>query len=249
MTVSYLDHPSLPHRLAYRHTAGKKDLPSVVYLTGFRSDMLGTKVINLEVYCEQKGLSFTCFDYSGHGRSDGRFEDGTITQWLNDTLAIIDNLTSGPLILIGSSMGGWLMTLAALKRPERIHGLIGIATACDFTEKLMWDALTPSRKELMRQQGYLIRSTPYNPEGWPITLTLIEDGRHHLLLDRPIAINRPVRLLHGLDDTDVPWSFSQKLQQQLISEDVTLTLIKAGDHRLSRESDIRFITQALENIL
>jgi pimeloyl-ACP methyl ester carboxylesterase len=248
-TISYFQTNTPNHRLAYRYTAPQPYLPTVVYLYGFRSDMNGEKVKFLETLCRDAGLGFLTFDYSGHGESSGKFEDGTITQWLADSLTMIDHFTKGPLILIGSSMGGWLALLTALQRPQRIVGLLGIASAPDFTEELMWKKLSPTQQTEMTGQGWTVVSTEYNSKGWVITKNLIDSGRKHFLLGNPIPLNIPMRFIHGMLDVSVPPSFSQKLLELVASKDVTLTLLKSANHRLSEEGDRRILGHHLQELL
>jgi len=187
------------------------------------------------------------FDYFGYGASSGDFRAGTITRWLNDSLAVIDELTDGPLILVGSSMGGWLATLAALQRPGRIAGLVYIAPAIDMTG-LFWSAMDDEVRQAITTQGEWARPSAYGPDPYPITRALIEDGRQHLLLSGPIALDVPVRVLHGQDDADVPWPHSLKLIDALVARDVVLTLIKGGDHRLSTQNDLRRLEDAVAEL-
>lgn len=210
-----------------------KNLPEVLFLGGFKSDMMGTKSTYLQELCQNRDQTFTRFDYFGHGLSSGEFTQGTIGHWLSDTLAMIDQVTKGPLILIGSSMGGWLMVLAALARPERIHGLIGIASAPDFTEELIWASLTDSQRLSFISQGIIQTPSQYENQGFPITLQLVEEGRCHLVLSKTLPIQCPVHLIHGEGDRDVPPELSQRLAKNITSSQVTLTLIKGGDHRLN----------------
>jgi len=229
-------------RLAYRRRSASgagKGRPGIVFLGGFKSDMTGSKATALDLFCYARGLAFLRFDYSGHGRSSGDFLDGTISRWTADALAAIDRLTEGPLILVGSSMGGWIMLLVALARPERVKALVGIAPAPDFTEALIWGSLSEPERARLMAEGKLAQPSEYSDEPYVITKALIEDGRHHLLLDRPIAIDVPVHLLHGMADRDVPYRMSLQLADKLISSDVLVTLIKAGDHRLSRPEDLQ----------
>jgi len=220
--------------IAYNRLDKKnKNLPEVLFLGGFKSDMSGTKATYLEYVCKKRGQTYTRFDYFGHGLSSGSFTQGTIGQWLSDALAMIDEVTEGPLILVGSSMGGWIMTLAALARPERIHALIGIASAPDFTEELIWAGLTESQQKDFVRQGIIQTPSQYENQGFPITLQLIEEGREHLVLPKAIDIHCPVHLIHGAADKDVPWMLSRRLARRIKSPDVTLTLIKNGDHRLN----------------
>ncbi|MGV8948252.1 MAG: alpha/beta hydrolase [Candidatus Paracaedibacter sp.] len=247
--ISYFEASPTHPRLAYRYTAPQPFLPTVVYLYGFRSNMNGEKVKFLETLCQDAGLGFLTFDYSGHGESSGNFEDGTITQWLADSLVMIDHLTKGPLILVGSSMGGWLALLAALQRPQRIVGLLGIASAPDFTEELMWKKFSPNQQTELMNQGWTVVSTEYNSKVWIITKNLIKSGRKHLLLGAPILLNIPMRFIHGMLDVSVPPSFSQKLLELVASKDVALTLLKSADHRLSEEGDRRILGHHLQELV
>jgi len=222
--------------------------PTVVFLPGFRSDMTGDKATMLAAYCGERGQAMLRFDYSGHGASDGRFEDGTIGIWTNDALAALDHLTEGKLILVGSSMGGWIALLAALARRERISGLIGIAAAPDFTEALMWQALSSEQRATLMQNGVLHLPSQYG-KPTPITRALIEDGRQHLLLADPIALDCPVRLLHGQRDADVPWEFALRIAGQVTSTDVRVVLVKDGDHRLSRPQDLVLLKETVAEML
>ncbi len=222
--------------IAYHMTAGRS--PAVVFLTGLRSDMTGGKALALEALCRARGQGYLRFDYRGHGQSSGAFEEGTIGAWREDALEAIDRLTQGPLVLVGSSLGGWLMLLAALARPARTAGLVGIALAADFTEELMWQRLSPEQRATLLRDGVLRLPSAYSPEPTPITRTLIEEGRRHLLLGGPIAFAGPVRLIHGLDDPDVPWPTSLRIAERLTSLDVEVTLVKSGGHRLSEPRDL-----------
>jgi pimeloyl-ACP methyl ester carboxylesterase len=230
--------------IAYRRLAGA--VPGIVFLAGFRSDMTGTKALFLEDYCRRRGRACLRFDYFGHGASSGNFAAGTIGRWHEDAIAVIDSLTAGPQILIGSSMGGWIMLLAALARPERIAALVGIAAAPDFTEELLWPRLTPAQREECMATGSLVLPSGYDPAGYLCTHALIEDGRRHLLLRAPIPLAMPVRLLHGLDDASVPWQLSLRLAERLTSRDVVVSLIKGGDHRLSSPPDLARLAQTLD---
>jgi len=178
------------------------------------------------------------FDYLGHGESGGRFADGTIGRWRGDALAVVDELTEGPLVVVGSSMGGWMALLAAIARPERVKALVLLAPAPDFTDKLMWASFDESQKRQIMEQGFWTRPSPYDPAGYPITKMLIEEGRDWNILDGEIAVDVPVRILQGGLDTDVPWTHSLDLADKLRSQDVVWSLIKDGDHRLSRPQDI-----------
>jgi pimeloyl-ACP methyl ester carboxylesterase len=229
--------------LAYVLTAGQA--PTTVFLPGFMSDMTGDKACALEAFCLARGQAFLRLDYSGHGASGGEFEHGTIGRWTEDALFLIRRLTTGKLILVGSSMGGWIALLAALALRDRLAGLIGIAAAPDFTETLMWQAMTPPERTTLQRDGMLRVPSLYGGEQI-ITRRLIEEGREHLLLGGPIPLRCPVRLLHGQQDPDVPWETSMKLASALESTDVRTILIKDGDHRLSRKQDLRLLETALD---
>lgn len=222
--------------------------PTVAFLAGFRSDMTGDKATYLAGLCVARGQAMLRFDYSGHGASGGGFEDGTISRWTEDALVAIDRLTAGPLILVGSSMGGWIALLAALARPHRVAALIGIAAAPDFTERLMWDAMAAPERARLLADGVLHVPSQYGPP-LSITRALIEDGRRHLLLDAPIPLTCPVRLLHGQQDPEVPWETSLRLAGRLASADVRTVLVKDGDHRLSRPADLALLGEVLAPLL
>lgn len=239
-----MDEGSLQHNgigLAWKRLAGRA--PTIVFLPGYRSDMTGEKAAALAALCEARGQSMVRFDYSGHGASGGKFADGTIGVWLADALAVLDQLTEGPLILVGSSMGGWIGLLAALARPGRMAAFVSVAAAPDFTDALMWEAMTFEERATLMDKGVL------EVGGAPVTRALIEDGRTRLLLPRPIALACPVRLLHGQADTDVPWEMSMRLMQQLDTPDAQLTLVKDGGHRLSRPQDLALLRAVLLPLL
>jgi pimeloyl-ACP methyl ester carboxylesterase len=229
-------------RLAYTLIPGTA--PTLIFLPGFRSDMTGDKATHLARSCATWGQAMLRFDYSGHGASGGRFEDGDIGQWTADALRLIDALTQGPLVLVGSSMGGWIALLVALARPGRVAGLVGIAAAPDFTERLMWQAMSPRERERLMGEGVLHVPSQYG-EPYPITRRLIEDGRRRLLLDAPIPLDCPVRLLHGQRDPDVPWETALRVAERLSGTDVQVTLVKDGDHRLSRPQDLALLERVL----
>ena len=235
-------------RIAYHKMEGQS--PGIVFLGGFMSDMTGTKATMLEAFARERGQAFLRFDYQGHGQSSGAFVDGTIGLWASDAVAAIDALTEGPQVLVGSSMGGWMMLLAALARPDRVAGLVGIAAAPDFTEDLMWAEFDEETKELLRTDGMIKQFSEYGDDPYQITWNLILEGRKHLLLRRaPIAIDRPVRLLHGMEDEDVPWELSPRLAAALGSTDVQVRLIKDGDHRLSTDRDLTILRETLADML
>ena len=232
-------------RLACHHLPGAA--PGLLFCGGYTSDMSGTKALALEAHCRARGRAFTRFDYRGHGASSGRFADGTIGAWRDDALAIVDRVTTGPLIVAGSSMGGWIMLLLALARAPRIHGLVGIAAAPDFSEDLLLPAATPAQRQALAEQGYWMQPSAYGAP-YPVTAKLLEDGRQHLVLRAPLPLFCPVHLLHGQRDPDVPWQTALRLAERLESNDVTIELIKAGDHRLSTPTDLARLTAAIERL-
>lgn len=237
------------NRLAYHHSMPSKPQSAygVIFLPGFMSDMEGTKAVYLEAFCQNEGIEYTRFDYQGHGVSDGEFTDGTIGSWADDAVQIIDEVTQLPQILIGSSMGGWIMLLAALKRPEKVHALLGIAAAPDFTEDLMWEEMTEEQQRQVMEEGITHIPTIYEGEesSFPITKALIEDGRKNLLLRDTINLDMPVRLIHGLKDEDVPVNVAGQLVHQLKSEDVQLTTVKNGEHRLSEPEELALLKRTV----
>ena len=222
--------------LAFRRSAGRA--PTVVFCGGFMSDMTGTKATALEAFCRDRGQGFVRFDYRGHGESSGAFEDGTIGGWTADALAVLDRLTEGLAILVGSSMGGWIALLAALARRERVRGLVGVAAAPDFTRRMMESEFDAGQRARLRRDGRVTFASPYDPRPYVVTRALIEDGDARCLLDAPIPLSCPARLLHGMRDESVPWEVSRRTMERLESRDVTLTLVKDGDHRLSEEGDL-----------
>ena len=230
--------------IAYRRLAGR--LPGIVFLGGFLSDMTGTKALFLEDYCRRRGRAFLRFDYFGHGASSGDFALGTIGRWREDAIAVLDSLTEGPQILVGSSMGGWIMLLAALARRERVAALVGIAAAPDFTMDLLPQRLSEGQRRELEANGSVVLLSDYDPAGYLYTRRLIEDGNRHLLLRGPINLPVPVRLLHGLADASVPWQTSLRLTERLTGTDVAVTLVKNGDHRLSTEADLARLARTLD---
>jgi pimeloyl-ACP methyl ester carboxylesterase len=233
--------------IAYRRLVGRA--PGIVFLGGLRSAMTGTKALFLEDYCRRTDRAYLRFDYFGHGASSGDPTHGTIGRWAEDTKAMLDALTDGPQILVGSSMGGWMMVLAALARSERVHALLGIAAAPDFTEDLLWSRLDPAQRAELMATGSTTLPSEYDPDGYTIGRALIEDGRRHLVLRGAIALDCPVRLLHGLRDTSVPWQTSLRLAERLMSRDVAVTLVKDGDHRLSTPADLARLAATLDELV
>jgi pimeloyl-ACP methyl ester carboxylesterase len=232
-------------QLAWRRVAGRG--PTVVWLGGYRSDMAGTKAQALADWAKANGRACLMFDYFAHGESSGDIRLGTITRWREDALAVLEALTEGPLVLVGSSMGGWIACLAAMAEPARIHAMVLIAPAPDFTEKLMTPALTAEAKAAICEHGVWLEPSPYG-EPNPITRALLEDGARWSILPGPVPITAPVRILQGGADPDVPWRHALELAQALNGEDVVFTLIKDGDHRLSRPADIERLIAAVEEI-
>lgn len=230
-------------RLAFRRTAGTG--PTLVFLPGYKSDMAGSKACAVFDWAAAQGRSCLLLDYSGCGESDGDFADGTLTRWRDEVLTLIDALAPGPVVLIGSSMGGWLMLLVGLALGDRLAGLIGIAAAPDFTD---WGYDADQQAVLARGET-VFEDNPYGPEPTPTHAPFWADGQAQRLLNRPIALNCPVRLLHGQRDPDVPWELALTLAEQLHSDDVQVTLIKDGDHRLSRDADIALLLRTLENLV
>ena len=232
--------------VAYVRSDGRA--PAVAFLGGFRSDMTGTKAVALDAWARKTGRAFLRFDYLGHGQSSGRFEDGTIGRWLDDSLAAIDTLTSGKIVLVGSSMGGWLSLLVARARPERMAGLVLIAAAPDFTERMLLKGLSSQDRLALERDGRLERPSQYLPEPSVFTWKLIEEGRNHLVLDEKLALPCPVRLLHGQDDPDVPWEYSLQIAQHLEAPSVVTTFVKGGDHRLSTPADLARLIATVEEL-
>jgi pimeloyl-ACP methyl ester carboxylesterase len=238
--------------IAVMHRAGEP--PGVFWLGGFRSDMQGSKAEALDLWAEKHGHAATRFDYSGHGRSGGRFEDGTISRWLEEAEVVFDfaakKLKGGPQVLIGSSMGGWIALLLAKRLAERgdgdrLHGMVLIAPAFDMTKDLMWDAMSATEKRRIKKDGLLVRPSEYSNDPDIITLGLIEDGRTHLFGTNPIETGCPVHVIQGMQDADVPWGHAVKLMERFAFDDAVLTLVRDGDHRLSRPEDIERMTRAV----
>ncbi len=235
-------------RVAVRARAGSG--PGLFWLSGFNSDMKGTKALALDAWAAEQGRACVRFDYSGHGESGGAFVDGTIGRWLEESIAVFEQFCVGPQVVIGSSMGGWMALLLAramAKRPGRraaLAGLVLIAPAPDFTEALMWNGFSPEVKREIETNGVWLRPSQYG-EPYPITRALIEEGRNHLLLGSAIEVGCPVRILQGGQDPDVPWQHAFALAHRLPAEDVVLTMIQDGDHRLSRPQDIARIIAAV----
>ena len=225
--------------------------PGLFWLGGFKSDMKGTKAQALDQWARDHGRAMTRFDYSGHGESEGNFTDGTIGRWLEESLAVFDACCRGPQVMIGSSMGGWLALMLARELARRVQtdpglaSLVLIAPAVDFTEELMWKRFPPEIKREIEQTGGWARPSQYSDQPYLITRSLIEEGRSHLLLDNMIETGCPVRILQGVQDPDVPWQHAVELSSRFAQDDVLLTLVKDGDHRLSRPEDIERLIAAV----
>jgi pimeloyl-ACP methyl ester carboxylesterase len=232
--------------IAYRRLEGAG--PGIVFLGGFRSDMTGTKALFLEDYCRQRGRAYVRFDYFAHGQSSGDFADGTISRWRDDAVVVIDSLTEGRQVLAGSSMGGWIMVLAAVLRPERVAALVGIAAAPDFTTDLLPRRLSEAQFAELNEKGRIVLPSAYDPAGYLYTKALVDDGDRNLVLRGAIPLACQVRLLHGMADESVPWQQSLTLAERLQSADATLTLIKDGDHRLSRDEDLARLAGVLDSL-
>lgn len=236
--IAYRQHlPALPH-----------GLPGVVFLGGFRSDMEGTKALHLQAWAEATGRAFLRFDYSGHGVSSGAFEDGAIGDWTEDAAAVLQELTTGPQILVGSSMGGWIALLLARAWPLRIAGLVGIAAAPDFTEDSLWAGFSEEEKAALDSTGQIARPSEYSEGPYIFTRRLIEDGRRHLVLRTPLSLPMPVRLLQGTADVDVPQSVALRLLDHISGPNIRLTLVKGADHRFSTPDCLELLITAVEDI-
>lgn len=232
-------------RLAWQRIEGAG--PTIVCLGGFLSTMWGSKTTALAEWAQAEGRTLIVFDYFGQGESSGKFTDGTITRWRQDALAILDQVAEGPVVLVGSSMGGWLACLIAAVRPERIKGLVLIAPAADFTERLVRPEIPPEGRAALEMDGVWMRPSLYG-DPYPIAQALLEDGARWSILPGPVPIEAPVRILQGAEDPDVPWSHALELAQALKGDDVVFTLIKDGDHRLSRPQDLARLIAAVEEV-
>jgi pimeloyl-ACP methyl ester carboxylesterase len=232
-------------RLAYQREVGNKN-SSLLFLSGFASDMEGTKATFLSKRSAEHGISFIRFDYRGCGRSSGSFSDGTIGAWLDDCLAVFDRLTQGPQIVVGSSMGGWLGLLLAEARPERTKAFIGVAAAPDFTEDLVWEKLTHDEQETLLREGAIYEN---NDRHAPITLALIEEARAHFVLRSPLRLRCPVRLIQGMRDADVPWNHATRIAEHLFCDDVRVMLMKNSDHSLSAPQDLETLWHTIEEFI
>ena len=249
LPISFLEVGVPPRKIAVRARSGAE--PGLLWLSGFNSDMKGTKALALDAWAGEHGRACVRFDYSGHGESGGKFVDGTIGRWLEESLAVFAQFCTGPQVVIGSSMGGWMALLLAreiAKRPGKasLAGLVLIAPAPDFTEELMWKGFSAEVRKEIQTEGVWMRPSEYGDgTPYPITRNLIEEGRNHLLLGGAIEVGCPIRILQGAQDPDVPWQHAFALAHRLPAEDVVLTMIQDGDHRLSRPQDIARIIAAV----
>lgn len=243
--TDYLE-TSQGRRIAFNRTVGRG--PGIVFLGGFKSDMAGTKAIYLEDWAKLQGIGFLRFDYSGHGESEGDFEDGSIGEWFADAQEAITKLTEGPQILVGSSMGGWISLLVARAMPERVAGLVTIAAAPDFSEQGFWAGFTDSQRETVMRDGRIELPSEYSDEPYVITKKLIEDGRKHLVLQSLLPLPFPTRLLQGTSDEDVPQQWAQDLLAHAQGDDIRLTLVKGADHRFSSEECLELIVAAIREV-
>ena len=244
-------------KIALKHRAakeGRSDAGGLVWLGGYRSDMDGSKAIALDEHAGELGLACTRHDYSGHGVSGGAFIDGTISRWLEESLAVFRSYTKGPQILVGSSMGGWIalrmvQELTKSDELDRVKALLLLAPAPDFTKELYEPKLTEEQKSDLQSQGYFEVPTPYGPDPNVFTKKLFEDGAQNLVLEGKLELGVPVHIIQGMADPDVPWQHAMRLVEHLPSEDVVITLVKDGDHRLSREQDIEKILDSVDGLL
>jgi pimeloyl-ACP methyl ester carboxylesterase len=244
--TTYLTTPQGRH-IAYVRTPGKE--PGVVFLGGFRSDMTGSKALHLQAWAEAAGRAFLRFDYSGHGASRGAFVDGAISDWREDAAAVIETLTEGPQVLVGSSMGGWIGLLLARDLGDRVAGLVGIAAAPDFTETMWEEEFSLAERARLMAEGVVLRPSDYSDEPYPITRRLIEDGRANLVLDGPLHLPMPVRLLQGTADTDVTPAVALRLLDHVSSSDLRLTLVRDADHRFSTPACLALIVETVVEVL
>lgn len=234
-------------RIAYHFTQGQG--PCVVFLGGFKSDMSGTKAVYLQAWAAAEGQSFLRLDYSGHGASSGDFLDGAIGDWFEDALAVIEAVTEGPLVLVGSSMGGWISLLVAKAIPARIVGLVGIAAAPDFTEDSMWASFSDAQRSDIMEKGQIGLPSDYADSPYIITRRLIEEGRNRLVLRAALPLDFPTRFLQGTDDVDVPPSVALRLLDHATGDDIRLTLVKGADHRFSSPACLALISDAIADVL
>lgn len=254
--IEYLSVGDLGNSRKIALVRDRGDEPGLLWLSGFKSDMSGTKAVELANWARARGNSCTRFDYSGHGLSEGDFSDLSLSDWLEESLAVFDRCCRGRTIVVGSSMGGWLSLLLARelnRRPQRssasISALVLIAPAVDFSEELIWKCLSPELKNQVIEQGYFLRPSDYSDDPYVITRKFIEDGRRHLLMDKPIETGCPVRILQGTRDESIPLDHVKRVVDLMVQDDVTLTLVKEGDHRLSSPDDIERLKRIVAQMM
>ncbi|KAM9565907.1 palmitoyl-protein thioesterase ABHD10, mitochondrial [Guaruba guarouba] len=245
-SISFLTRPDQPH-LAYHKLKGRN--PGVIFLPGFNSNMNGRKATALEDFCNSLGHAFVRFDYTGCGSSDGKFEECTFGKWRKDVLCILDELTDGPQILVGSSMGGWLMLHAAIARPDKVAALVGVAAAADYLVTTFKKLPIETQNEI-EEKGEWRFPTRYNEEGYySLKYGVIQEAENHCLLNSPIPITCPIRLIHGMNDSDVPWQISMQIADRVLSKDVDVILRKTGQHRMSEKEDIKLLVNTVDDLI
>ncbi|TNB48823.1 alpha/beta hydrolase [Martelella lutilitoris] len=254
LTYTEIDHGEGPLRIAMRLRPGSGDKPALVWFSGYGSDMLGTKAEALDAYAGAEALAMVRFDYTGHGESEGAFKDGTISRWLADALKAIEQAAHGRIIIIGSSMGGWLALRAVQELKKRaggpkVEGLLLLAPAPDFTSELIEPDLKDAECKALAEQGYFEEVSPYGPEPTVYTAKLLDDGRRNRVLNGIIETGCPVHIIQGKKDADVPYAHALKLMSHLPADDVLLTLVQDGDHRLSRPEDIERMLKAVGDLV
>lgn len=246
MMSEYLETPA-GRRIAFQRSSGRG--PGVVFLGGFKSDMTGTKAAWLHDWARERGRAFLRFDYSGHGDSSGSFEEGCIGDWFGDARQVIETLTDGPQVLVGSSMGGWIALLVARVLPQRVAGLVTIAAAPDFTEQGFWAGFDDAQRQALMTAGRVALPSDYGDGPYVITRRLVKDGRNHLVMNQPLPLPFPVRLLQGTADADVPVDWAMRLLDHATGGDIRLTLVKGADHRFSTPECLRLIAQSIDDVL
>ncbi len=250
MNCQFLKRPD-KEDIAYYYTAPRGSgaaLPQVAFLGGFKSDMNGTKAQYLEQRCIERGQGFLRFDYSGHGQSGGEFTNGTIGRWKRDALDILGHIGADQIILVGSSMGGWISLLVACEGAEAIHGVIGIAAAPDFTIDMWFNRLNEAQRAEIEKCGQVNLPNDYDDAPYILTKALFDDGKNHLLLDKEQALDVPMVLIQGMADPDVPWETTARIEKAFPKSDVEIVLLEDGDHRLSREEDLTLIDKEVVSL-